>query len=67
MLSAIGIVTLLSGCATNRTVFLDSQSDIVRLGPGVRGPVYVWRNGQWELTGKTTLPEGWYAGPGKAR
>jgi hypothetical protein len=44
-------------------VLIDSQSDIVRLGKGVRGPVYVWRDGQWQLSGKVTLPEGWYAGP----
>jgi hypothetical protein len=54
-----------AGCAT-RTVVIDSQNDVVRLGKGVRGPVYVWQNGQWVLVGKTTLPEGWYAGPGPA-
>lgn len=57
---------LLTGCATSRTVFLDSRSDIVRLGPDVRGHVYVHRDGKWVLTGKVTLPEGWYAGPMKA-
>jgi len=43
---------------------IDSHADVVRLGPGVRGKVYVWRDGAWTLTGKVTLPEGWYAGPG---
>lgn len=52
-----------SGCAT-RTVVLDRQSDVVRIGPGMRGKVYVWRDGGWVLSGKVTLPEGWYAGPG---
>jgi hypothetical protein len=58
------MLTLLTGCATNRTVLIDSQSDVVRLGPGVRGRVYVWQDGGWKLSGKVTLPEGWYAGPG---
>lgn len=56
-------VTAWSGCAT-RTVVLDRQSDVVRIGPGMRGKVYVWRDGGWVLRGKVTLPEGWYAGPG---
>lgn len=43
---------------------LDRQSDVVRIGPGMRGKVYVWRDGGWVLSGKVTLPEGWYAGPG---
>lgn len=47
-----------------RTVVIDSSSDVVRLGPGVRGPVYVLKDGAWVRTGKVTLPEGWYAGPG---
>ncbi len=51
------------GCAT-RTVVIDSRTDIVRLGPGVRGKVYVYRDGRWELSGRVELPEGWYAGPG---
>lgn len=58
-----GIITWLTGCAT-KTIVIDSQADVVRLGPGVRGPVYVWRDGGWRLTGRVTLPEGWYAGPG---
>jgi hypothetical protein len=59
---------LMTSCAT-RTVVIDSQSDIVRLGSDVRGHVYVWNtvNNDWELTGKVTLPEGWYAGPMKAK
>lgn len=53
-----------SGCATNRTVLIDAATDVVRIGPGMRGRVYVWRDGGWQLSGKVTLPEGWYAGPG---
>ena len=58
----------LISCAS-RTVVLDSNRDIVRLGPDVRGQVYVW-NGErhaWELRGPLTLPEGWYAGPMQAK
>lgn len=58
-----GLLICASGCAT-RTVVIDRQSDVVRLGPKVRGRVYVWKDGAWTLSGKVTLPEGWYAGPG---
>ena len=58
----VGLLLCVSGCAT-RTVVLDSQSDVVRLGNNVRGNVYVWQDGAWTKTGKVTLPEGWYAGP----
>lgn len=59
----VGLLIFASGCAT-RTVILDSQSDVVRIGPGVKGKVYIFQNGAWTLAGKVTLPEGWYAGPG---
>jgi hypothetical protein len=55
--------SLLTACQTS-TVVINSTDDVVRIGAGVKGPVYVQRNGIWTLTGKTTLPEGWYAGPG---
>jgi hypothetical protein len=58
-----GLIGSAAGCTT-RAVVLDSQADVVRLGPRVRGKVYVWRSGAWQLAGKVTLPEGWYAGPG---
>lgn len=51
------------GCRT-RTVVIDRSDDVVRLGRGVRGPVYIWENGGWVLVGNTTLPEGWFASPG---
>jgi hypothetical protein len=52
-----------AGCGT-RAVIIDPRADVVRLGPGVRGPVYVFVDGRWTLTRKVTLPEGWFAGPG---
>lgn len=60
---AAGLLISASGCAT-KTVVLDSQADVVRIGPGVKGRVYIWQNDAWTLSGKVTLPEGWYAGPG---
>ena len=59
---AAGLIVSASGCAT-KTVVIDSRADVVRIGPNVRGKVYVWRDGSWTLTGKVTLPEGWFAGP----
>lgn len=61
--ASLGLAICATSCAA-RTVVLDSQADVVRLGPGVRGKVYVWQAGGWTLTRKVTLPEGWYAGPG---
>lgn len=61
--ASLGLLICATSCAT-KTVVLDSQADVVRLGAGVRGPVYTWQNGSWTLAGKVTLPEGWYAGPG---
>lgn len=53
----------LTSCATNKTV-VNRDNGIVRLGPDVRGHVYVWnaKTKQWELSpNKVTLPEGWFA------
>ena len=67
-LSAIGMLMLLTSCAS-RTVMLDTNRSIVRLGADVRGHIYVWNAGHhaWELTGPIVLPEGWYAGPMQAK
>jgi hypothetical protein len=59
----VGTLGFAAGCGT-RAVVIDPRADVVRLGPGVRGPVYVFVDGQWTLTRKITLPEGWFAGPG---
>ena len=51
------------GCGSTRVVFVDTQSDLVRIGPGVEGKVYILKNGEWVLSkNKVKLPEGWYAG-----
>jgi len=56
------VTILLSGCA-NRVVFVDTKSDVVRIGPGVKGHIYFMQGGQWVLSqNKVVIPEGWYAG-----
>jgi hypothetical protein len=59
--SLLGVIVALNGCAT-KTIVIDSQSDIVRLGNDVRGHVYYYKDGQWQKSGRVTLPEGWFAG-----
>ena len=41
---------LLAGCGSTRVVFVDTQSDLVRIGPNVEGKVYVLKNGEWVLS-----------------
>jgi len=44
-------------------VFVDTEANLVRIGPDVSGRVYVQKNGEWVLSkNKVKLPEGWYAG-----
>ena len=63
ILLAIVSLFLLVGCGSTRVVFVDTQSNLVRLGPGISGKVYVLKNGEWVLSkNKVKLPEGWYAG-----
>jgi hypothetical protein len=47
-----------------RVVFVDTQADLVRIGPSFpAGRVYILKNGEWVLSkNKVRLPEGWYAG-----
>ena len=61
------ITTLLldsvGGCGSTRVVFVDTQADLIRIGPDVTGKCYVLKNGEWVLSkNKLKLPEGWYAG-----
>ena len=57
-----GLLIFATSCST-KTVVIDSRADVVRLGPDVRGTVYIQQAGEWVKVGKTKLPEGWYAGP----
>ena len=59
----LSCLLLFLGCGSTRVVFVDTQADIIRLGPDVSGKVYVLKNGEWTLSkNKVKLPEGWYAG-----
>ena len=63
ILTLTSLAIFLTGCGSTRGVFVDTQSDLVRLGPDVTGRVYVNKNGEWVLSKKKVkLPEGWYAG-----
>ena len=53
----------LLGCCSTKVVFVDTQANLVRIGPDVSGKVYIQKNGEWVLSkNKVKLPEGWYAG-----
>ncbi len=63
ILTLTSLAILMAGCGSTRVVFVDTQADLVRLGPDVTGRVYVNQNGSWVLSKKKVkLPEGWYAG-----
>ena len=38
------------------------EGNLIRIGPNVKGRVYVLKGGEWVLTKPTLIPEGWYAG-----
>ena len=54
----------LLGCGSTRVVFVDTKSNLVRIGPDFpAGKVYILKDGEWILSkNKVALPEGWYAG-----
>ena len=60
----LSLISLFSiGCGSTRVVFVDTQANLVRIGPDVSGKIYVQKNGEWVLSkNKVKLPEGWYAG-----
>ncbi len=59
----LSLSLLFIGCGSTRVVFVDTQSDLVRIGPNVSGKIYVLKNGEWVLSkNKIKIPEGWYAG-----
>jgi hypothetical protein len=62
-LLALLFFTFAVGCGSTKVVFVDTQTNLVRIGPNVSGRVYVLKDGQWVLSkNKVKLPEGWYAG-----
>lgn len=50
-----------TGCGTTRAVFVH-EGNLIRIGPNVKGRVYVLKGGEWVLTKAVVIPEGWYAG-----
>ncbi len=61
--AALVISTFLLGCGSTKVVFVDTHAHMVRIGPDVKGHVYVLKNGEWVLSkNKLHIPEGWYAG-----
>ena len=63
ILLAISALFLI-GCGSTRVVFVDTQSNLVRIGPDFpAGKVYILKDGEWVRSkNKVALPEGWYAG-----
>ncbi len=60
---ATTLLISLTGCGSTRVVFVDTQADLVRIGPDVTGRCYILKDGEWILSkNKLKLPEGWYAG-----
>ncbi len=63
ILATITLLISTIGCGSTRVVFVDTQADLIRIGPDVEGRVYVLKNGEWVLSkNKMKIPEGWYAG-----
>jgi len=59
---AVAALAYASGCGS-RAVFIPDQSP-VRLGPGVKGRVWMLVDGQWALSSNSVeLPEGMYIVP----
>lgn len=59
---AAGVLAFASGCGS-RAVFIPDQSP-VRLGPGIKGRVWMLVDGQWTLSNNSIeLPEGMYIVP----
>jgi hypothetical protein len=62
-ITILSLAFLFLGCGSTRVVFVDTQADLVRIGPNVIGKIYILKNGEWVLSkNKVKLPEGWFAG-----
>ena len=63
ILATTFLLISIMGCGSTRVVFVDTSTDLIRIGPNVSGKCYVLKNGEWVLSkDKVKLPEGWYAG-----
>jgi hypothetical protein len=62
MLSVAPVLAFASGCGP-RTVLVPESSP-VRIGPNVKGHVYIRENGEWTLSANdVAIPEGFYLVP----
>ncbi len=63
LLIVLTVTAFLSGCGGSRVVFINSQSQIFRVGPNVKGKVYHWTGEEWQLSSnKVEYPEGHFVG-----
>ena len=63
LLTVLTVTAFLSGCGGSRVVFIDSQGQIFRVGPNVKGKVYHWTGEEWQLSSnKAEYPEGHFVG-----
>tara|TARA_R110002051_G_scaffold261458_1_gene321335 strand:+ start:38 stop:289 length:252 start_codon:yes stop_codon:yes gene_type:complete len=63
LLLVLTVTAFLSGCGGSRVVFIDSQSQIFRVGPNVSGKLYHWTGEEWQLSkNKVEYPEGHFVG-----
>jgi hypothetical protein len=63
LLLVLTVTAFLSGCGGSRVVFIDSQSQIFRVGPNVKGKLYHWTGEEWQLSSnKVEYPEGHFVG-----
>lgn len=77
MLVVVSLTSLLNSCQTDAPrvalippiVWVDGvPSDMVKIGTGMRGKVYVNVGGEWvESANKVDIPEGWWAVPPKPK
>ena len=59
-------LVFVSACAAPRTVLVEPGQP-VKIGPSVKGKVYVLTDKGWELSANAVqIPEGWYALPPEA-
>jgi len=62
--AGVGLIFCAAGCA-GKVHVIDAAVDVVRVGPGVTGPAFVWDQsaGGWVLVKRFKYPAGWFAGP----
>ena len=61
VIASVAVIMLAAGCVGPRVVFLPAANAPMRAGPDMRGRVYVWTGGTWELSrNSVTIPEGFY-------